>query len=307
MNTGKRIEGVLAPVITPFNADMSPNVEKYVAHCKWLLANGCDGLAVFGTNSEANSLSVEERMMLLEALVDGGIDPAVLMPGTGCCALTDTVKLTSHAVKLGVAGAMMLPPFYYKNPSDEGLFRSYAEVIEKVGDDRLRIYLYHIPPVAQVGISLNLIEMLLKAYPKQTAGIKDSSGDWNNTDAMLKAFKEDFDVFAGNELILLANMRGGGVGCITATGNINPGPIHHLWENWKSDEADSLQASVTDFRKAVQQFPMIPALKTTVAHFSGDPAWKTLRPPLMGLSAEQEAALIAELEKRGFNMPALAA
>lgn len=301
------MQGVLAPVITPFNNDLSPNPEKLLAHCKWLLAQNCNGLAIFGTNSEANSLSVDERIMLLDALVEGGIDPKVLLPGTGCCALSDSVRLTSHAVKLGCAGAMMLPPFYYKGVSDEGLFRNFAEIIQRVGDDRLRIYLYHIPPVAQVGITLNLIEMLLKAYPVATAGVKDSSGDWSNTEAMIKAFGKEFDVFSGNELTLLANMRAGGVGCITATGNINPAAIHDLWANWQTGEAEAMQASVTDFRMAVQQFPMIPSLKYTVAHFSGDTTWRNLRPPLVGLTAELESGLMAELEKRGFNMPALAA
>jgi 4-hydroxy-tetrahydrodipicolinate synthase len=158
-----------------------------VRQCKWLVANNV-GLAAFGTNSEANSLTVDERIELLEKLVEGGIDPARMMPGTGCCALGDSVRLTAHAVKLGCAGVLMLPPFYYKGVSDDGLFRNFAEVIERVGDARLQIYLYHIPPVSQVAISLPLIERLLKAYPENIAGVKDSSGDWKNTKAMLDAF-----------------------------------------------------------------------------------------------------------------------
>jgi 4-hydroxy-tetrahydrodipicolinate synthase len=169
-------KSVLSPVITPFNADLTPDPARFVRHCRWLLANDV-GLAVFGTNSEANSLSVAERMSLLDALVDAGLPPARMMPGTGCCALTDSVELTAHAVRQGCAGVLMLPPFYYKGVPDEGLYRNFAEVIERVGDRRLRIYLYHIPPVAQVGITLDLIERLLKAYPGTIAGIKDSSGD----------------------------------------------------------------------------------------------------------------------------------
>src|SRR5690606_611877 len=140
------MEGVLSPVVTPFAADLSPDAARFIAQCRWLLEQNV-GLAVFGTNSEANSLSVSERRFLLEALVDAGIDPARLMPGTGCCSLTDTVELTKDAVGKQVGGVLMLPPFYYKGVSDEGLFRSFAEVIERVGDSRLRIYLYHIPPV----------------------------------------------------------------------------------------------------------------------------------------------------------------
>ena len=191
--------------------------------CRWLLSQDV-GLAVFGTNSEANSLSTEEKVELLDRLVAGGIDPARLMPGTGCCALTDSVRLTAHAMKLGAGGVLMLPPFYYKGVSDDGLFRSFAEVIERVGDRRLRLYVYHIPPVSQVPITLGLIERLLKTYPGIVAGVKDSSGDWNNTKAMLDAFAAGgFDVFAGSETFLLANMRHGGAGCISATANVNPG------------------------------------------------------------------------------------
>src|SRR5512146_1777174 len=209
MNDPKRIKGVLAPVVTPFKADLSPDTERFTAQCKWLLSQNC-GLAVFGTNSEANSLSVNERIALLEALASAGLDTSRMMPGTGCCALTDSVRLTEQAVKLGCAGVLMLPPFYYKGVSDEGLYRNFAEIIERVGDKRLRIYLYHIPPVAVVGISPRLVERLLKTYPAAIAGMKDSSGDWNNTKMMLDAFaRSGFDVFAGSESFLLANMRNG--------------------------------------------------------------------------------------------------
>jgi len=183
----QRIRGVLSPVVTPFNRDLSPDPERFIAHCRWLITQSC-GLAVFGTNSEANSLSVNERIALLDALLAADVDPARMMPGTGCCALTDTVRLTEHAVKAGCAGVLMLPPFYYKDVSEDGLFRSFAEVVERVGDSRLRIYLYHIPPVAVVGITVKLVERLLKAYPTAIAGMKDSSGDWSNTESFLKAF-----------------------------------------------------------------------------------------------------------------------
>src|SRR5215470_17563521 len=145
MTETPRLQGVLAPVVTPFRADLSPDPERFIAHCRWLLSQHT-GLAVFGTNSEANSQSASERMELLEALIAAGLDPVRMMPGTGCCALSDTVRLTAHAVQLGCAGALMLPPFYYKGVSDDGLFRSFAEVIERVGEARLRVYLYHIPP-----------------------------------------------------------------------------------------------------------------------------------------------------------------
>jgi len=303
----RRIEGVLSPVVTPFGKDYAPDAARFVRHCRWLLKNGCAGLAVFGTNSEANSMSVSEKIRLLEALVKGGVSPSALMPGTGHSALTDSIEMTKAAVSLGCAGVLMLPPFYYKGVPDEGLYRNFAEVVERVGDDRLQLYLYHIPPVAQVGISLNLIERLLTKYPGIVAGVKDSSGDWNNTKAMLDAFsKRNFDVFAGSEVFLLDNMRGGGKGCITATGNINPGAIDNVFRNWRSPEADKLQAGITATRKIVQAQPMIPALKAAIAHWGNDPAWKTCRPPLVELEASQEETLIRELKANGFTMPGLA-
>jgi 4-hydroxy-tetrahydrodipicolinate synthase len=302
----KRIEGVLSPVITPFSKDYAPDAERFVRHCKWLLKSGCAGLAVFGTNSEANSLSVSEKRHLLEKLVDGGVPGSALMPGTGHCALSDSIELTRAAVEMGCAGVLMLPPFYYKGVSDEGLYRNFAEVIERVGDDRLQLYLYHIPPVAQVAITLPLIERLLSKYPGIVAGVKDSSGDWANTKAMLDNFaKGGFDVFAGSEVFLLDNMRNGGKGCITATGNINPGPIANVYKNWRSTEADKLQAGITATRKIVQKQPMIPALKSAVAHFGNDPQWRTCRPPLVELSSSQEESLITELRAAGFSMPGL--
>ena len=222
MTSTKRIKGVLSPVVTPFKADYSPDTARFVAHCQWLMSQNC-GLAVFGTNSEANSLAAEERMSLLDAVVAAGVDTSRMMPGTGCCSITETVKITSHAVKHGCAGALMLPPFYYKGVSEEGLYRHYSEVIQRVADDRLRIYLYHIPPVAVIGITPGLVERLLKAYPTAIAGMKDSSGDWNNTKIFLDGFaKSGFDVFVGSESFLLANMRNGGVGTISATANVNP-------------------------------------------------------------------------------------
>jgi 4-hydroxy-tetrahydrodipicolinate synthase len=252
----KRIEGVLAPVITPFRRDLAPDPDRFVKHCKWLMKSGCAGLAVFGTNSEANSMAVEEKLELLDALVKGGVPAAALMPGTGHCALTDSVKMTREAVRMGCGGVLMLPPFYYKGVSDEGLFRNFSEVIERTGDERLRLYLYHIPQVSNVPISLELIERLLTRYPGIVAGAKDSSGDWNNTKAMLDRFKErGFDVFPGSELFLLDGLRDGGKGCITATGNVNPGAINEVYKNWRSPEADKLQAGINVTRKIMQKVP----------------------------------------------------
>ena len=301
----ERIKGVLAPVLTPFKDGYLPDAERFVSHCRWLLANDVS-LAVFGTNSEANSLSENERVDLLERLVDAGVDPRRLMPGTGCCSLTETVRLTSHAVKLGCAGVLMLPPFYYKGVTDEGLYRSFAETIERVGDKRLRIYLYHIPPVSQVGISVSLIERLLKAYPETVAGIKDSSGDWNNTKAVLDQFsKTGFDVFAGSETFLLANMRNGGAGAISATANVNPAKIAALHREWTSPDADAKQGRLDNVRKIFAKYPMIAAMKRAVAHWKTDEDWPRVRPPLVEIAPRDATMLIEELKAAGFDMPGI--
>ena len=304
-NTEKRITGVLAPVVTPFKTDLSPDAERLVTHCRWLLSQDV-GLAVFGTNSEANSLAVDEKMELLDKLVGSGIDASRMMPGTGCCALTDSVRLTSHAMDLGCAGVLMLPPFYYKAVSDEGLYRSFAEVIERVGDSRLRVYLYNIPPVSQVAITIPLIERLLESYPGTVAGVKDSSGDWNHTKAYLDEFaRDDFDVFPGSESFLLQGLRHGGAGCISATANVNPGAIARLFATWQAADADAQQARLNEIRGIFARYPMIPALKAAIAHYSGDTLWGTVRPPLVELTREQKISLGEELDGAGFTIPGL--
>ncbi len=305
MQTPSRLAGVLSPVVTPFDRDLNPDGARLVRHCRWLLDNDV-GLAVFGTNSEANSMSVGEKIDLLAQLVDAGLPPARMMPGTGCCALPDTVELTRAAVAAGCAGVLMLPPFYYKNVSDAGLYRSYAEVIERVGDERLRIYLYHIPPIANVPITLTLIERLLRDYPGQIAGVKDSSGDWNNTSAMLERFQpEGFDVFCGSESFLLATLRAGGKGCITATANVSPAPIARLYRGYTADDADAQQAALDRIRGIFQNYVMIPGMKATIAHYSGDAEWARVRPPLDECAGAERERLLAALAEAGFEMAGL--
>ena len=331
----QRICGVLAPVVTPFDADLSPDPERLIAHCKWLVSQNC-GLAVFGTTSEANSISTQERIDLLDALVAAGVDPARMMPGTGCCSITETVMLTAHAVKHGCAGVLMLRPFYYKQVNEDGLYRYFSEVVERVDDARLRIYLYHIPPVAIVGITPKLVERLLKAYPETIAGMKDSSGDWKNSKTFLDAFAKGngpcgshFDIFVGSESFLLANMRNGGAGTISATANVNPAAIHKLYAEFKTEEPDrinriggklaasatepdleQLQAKLDVVREVFssRKFPsLIAALKQAIAIYRKDPEWARVRPPLVQLTESQARELEAELEGIGFSIKKLKA
>ncbi|MGW8313169.1 MAG: dihydrodipicolinate synthase family protein [Desulfuromonadales bacterium] len=307
MTKEQRIRGVLAPVVTPFTKDLVPDPQRFLAHCRWLLGQG-SGLAVFGTNSEANSMSLDERLVLLDILLDAGIDPVRIMPGTGSCALTDAVQLTERATRAGCAGVLMLPPFYYKKVSDEGLFRFFSETVERVGDARLRIYLYHIPPVTMVGISPALVERLLIRYPGVIAGMKDSSGDWTNTRTMLDNFASSgFDVFVGSENFLLANMRHGGVGCISATANVNPAAIDRLYRTWQEADADEQQQQLDAVRRVVERATLLPSLKAVLARYRSDPAWATVRPPLVELAEEQVQALHQGLDALDFAMPGLTA
>ncbi len=305
MNNAKLMSGVLSPVLTPFDEHLNPDAEMLIRQCRWLVRNNV-GLAVFGTNSEANSMSTAEKIFLLEKLVEAGLPVDRMMPGTGCCALPDTVELTKRAVDLGCAGVLMLPPFYYKGVSDDGLYRSYAEVIERVGDSRLHIYLYHIPPVAQVSISIPLIERLLRDYPGTVVGIKDSSGEWTNTKAMLELFKsEAFQIFPGSETYLLDGMRNGGAGCISATANVNPKAIAHLADTWQQNDADQQQERLNSVRSVFQRYTMIPAMKAAVAYHSGVSGWSRVRPPLTELDAEACNSLIEALDGAGFAMTGL--
>jgi 4-hydroxy-tetrahydrodipicolinate synthase len=265
---------------------------------------------------------MEERAMLLDELVAAGVDPSRMMPGTGCCSIMETVKLTKQAVGNGCAGVLMLPPFYYKDVDQEGLYRYFSEVVQRVGDARLKIYLYHIPPVAMVGITTGLVERLLAAYPNAIAGMKDSSGDWNNTKTFLDAFAarsagpastaraaRTFDVFVGSESFLLANMRNGGVGTISATANVNPAAIYELYKEWNTtddtDHADRQQSKLNVVRGVFssRKFPsMIAALKQAIAIYADDPAWAMVRPPLVELTPEQAKTLAADLKTIGFGM-----
>ncbi|MAF47980.1 MAG: dihydrodipicolinate synthase family protein [Rhodospirillaceae bacterium] len=304
MTAPDRISGVLTPVITPFGAGLAPDAGRLIRQCRWLLDQDV-GLAVFGTNSEANSLSTDEKLELIDKLIEAGISPERMMPGTGCCAITDTVRLTNHAVQAGCGGVLMLPPFYYKGVSDDGLFAAFSEAIERVGDDNLRVYLYQIPPISQVPLSVALIERLIKAYPETVVGIKDSSGDWSNTKSMLDAGWDDFRIFAGAESFLLANMRGGGAGCISATANVNAAAIHDLFQTWQDPDAEDKQAALDAVRERYMRVPMIPALKAAVAHFSGDPVWNAVRPPLMALNEAEKSVLLDGLAEIDFVIKGL--
>ncbi|HEY1799148.1 MAG TPA: dihydrodipicolinate synthase family protein [Stellaceae bacterium] len=303
MPSSQPFAGVLVPVLTPFTPAGEPDAGRFISFCRFLLGQGADGLAIFGTTSEANSMSGAERMGLLDKLVAAGIPAGKLMPGAGACSISEATTLIKHAVGHGVGGVLMLPPFYYKGMTDQGVYDFIAAVIDRVASPALRMYLYHIPPQTMIPFGVELVGRLIKAYPSTVVGLKDSSGDWSNTEALCKAYSaEGFAIFPGSEVFLLDGLRAGGVGCITASGNVNVPGIRKVYENWKTPQADQLQADITLVRKTIQAYPMVPALKRIVAHFHSDPDWAAVRPPMERLSDAQSKALLGDLAKIGYSL-----
>lgn len=304
----ERIKGVMAAGLTAFNDDQSIDVQGTLDHSKWLLANGCDGVLLFGTTGEANSLSLKERLDFLDVLGGSGLPMNRMMIGTGCCALPDTVELTKKTLEIGIESALMLPPFYYKNPSDDGLYAYFARVLEAVGDDRMKVYLYHFPQMSAVPFSHDLIGRFLKEFPGVFCGIKDSSGDFANMKAMAETF-EGFDVFAGTERYLLDTLKVGGVGTITATGNCTSSLCGAVYAAWKAGapDAEGLQEQLTAQRLALQNYPAAAGLKELLARESGKASWRNVRPPFLPLAKEKADALAADMAKVNWQLPALAA
>lgn len=300
----RSLSGIFAPVLTPFDAGLMPDRKAYAGFCRWLLGRGA-GLAIFGTNSEANSLSLPERLDLLEYLLAEGLPAARMMPGTGACALPDAVELCRAAAKAGCAAVLMLPPFYYKGVSDDGLFAFYAETIERTGDSALRICLYHIPRMSGVPISLGLIGRLIGRYPETVVGIKDSGGDMNHTRTMLESFP-GFRVFCGSESFLTETVKLGGAGCISASANVNPAAICTAYRQAAENGAAARQAALDTFRKTLENYPMIPALKQIVAEFGNYRSFARVRPPLVTLDEDRARELIGSLNAMGFSTPGLA-
>jgi 4-hydroxy-tetrahydrodipicolinate synthase len=286
--------GVLVPALTPFTADLAPDRAAFTASCSWLLEQGADGLAVFGTTSEANSLSLSERMSLLEHLVANKIPGRALMPGTGACSLPEAVQLTRGALDAGAGGVLVLPPFYYKNVPEDGVYAYYAEIIEQIGRGDLRLFLYHIPQMSGVSITPTLIARLRKAYGDVIAGLKDSSGVWDNVALLLREFP-DLAIFPASEKFLLNALGLGAAGCISATANFQVGNIRRLIDLPDGNDRSRLDADVGGIRSVFEQFTLVPALKAAAASLFGRDSWRIVRPPLTELSAEQRTKLLSAL------------
>ena len=285
------LKGLITPILTPFNDDLTIADDLLLAHAEWLLGEGGSaGLALFGTTGEALSVGIKERMASLDMLIAKGIDPKRLIVGTGLNNMHDTAELTRHACAHGCLGVMMLPPFYFKNASDDGLYRYYAEVIKRAGHADLKIYLYHIPQVAGVGLSLDLVVRLTADFT-EVVGIKDSSGDWQNTEKLLAI--EGLIVYPGAETPVIDAIKLGAPGCISATGNINStgiAEIIRLCHAGDYEGAEKNHIRTRAIRALFQDYAPIPAQKALLARWQ-DARYNNLRPPLLPLEADKASAL----------------
>ena len=295
MNTAR---GVFCAAATPLDENLNPDHARLAEHCGRLLDDGCHGIALLGSTGEANSLSSAERMAMLEAVVAGGIPADRLLPGTGVPAYTETAALTKHALSLGVTTVVMLPPFYYKGVTDQGLIDSYCRVIEAVADSRLRIVLYHIPPISQIAITNGVIEGLLARYPETIVGLKDSSGDLAHMKDLVTDFPQ-LSILAGADPFMLELLGLGGGGCITATSNVVAASLRLVYDHHadpaRRAEVEAAQKRIVAYRTASTKFPQIATVKTMVALRTGDDGWSRIRPPFIALSDEQKAELAATL------------
>jgi len=296
----KNAKGVYTATLTPLKEDLSFNPEMLVDHCHWLLASGADGIALLGTTGEANSFSMEEKKQIIDAVTAGGIPASQLMVGTGSCAYPETIELTSYALEKGINDILMLPPFYYKQVNDQGLYDYFDRVIDGISNEHLRIFLYHFPKMSGLDTSNALIEKLLHKYPNQIAGMKDSSGDLDHMQSICRHFP-DLSLFAGTERYLLPVLRAGGVGCISATANATIRKVAKVYQSWQTSEADSLQEALTAVRSAFEGLPFAAILKQYLAHYHNNKGWLPLRPPNSPVPEKAVNELVLELNRLGFE------
>jgi 4-hydroxy-tetrahydrodipicolinate synthase len=289
----------VAAIATPFHADLGIDFDRLIAHAKWLLDNGCDGLVLFGTTGEAASLTAAERKRTLDALVSAGIGPERIVVGTGCCAVADTVDLTRHANAAGTAGALIVPPFFYKNVSDDGIARTFGHIIAGCGALLPPLYLYNIPLGAGAGIGANLVARLIETHGSKIRGYKDSSGDWGNTQTVIARFPA-LEVYVGSETLLLRTLRAGGAGCISAGVNVQPRAVHKVADSWRSDKADSLQDAAAAVRTALEKSgPLVAAVKAALGRIHRHEGWTMTRPPLDPMAEAAADMLWSELREQG--------
>ena len=297
------LKGVWVPVLTPQNSDLLIDKNRFFHHLDWLFQHEINGVVLFGTNGEASSFSAQERMLLLEWVKKEGISNEKVIVGTGCSALTDTIALIEHAIRLGYFHHLVLPPFYYKNPTINGLVNNYSEIINRIDNKHLKIYLYNFPQLSGIQLGVDLVEVLSEKFPKNIVGYKDSSGDWDNTSQIMEKCPQ-ISMFPGSEIFLSKALEKGAAGVITGTGNVNPGMVKQTYEAFYNDKEKSiiLQKKIDAFRTAVQKYPLISALKGLIEYYRKDEGWQYLRPPLTALSKADLENLIQSIDPLEFSL-----
>ncbi len=301
----KAIRGIYAAAVSPFREDGSLDIPKLIAYCEHLISDGgCDGVAPTGTTGEGNSVAMRDRLALPEAFAKAGFDPARAIFGTGACATLDAVEMTKTAVASGFTNVLVLPPFYYKNPSDDGLYAYFSQLIEKVGDDRLRVYLYHFPQMSMTPIPVDVAVRLKKAFGPLVAGLKDSSGDMSQALSFAKAtggVDEDFDVYPSSESFLFEGLNGGCAGIISGSTNA----FANYVQAGRAAGPDSEEVELGKAARATaSKSPLMAAMKQMEAWRSGDDSWTRMAPPLTPLSEDQKANLKADVEALRTSVPA---
>jgi len=304
MSKAKR--GIYAAAVSPFNSDGTLNAPKLLAYCQHLMspAGGCDGVAPTGTTGEGNSIAMADRLALPGVFAEGGVDRDRVIFGTGASASGDCVALTQAAVDAGFMNVLVLPPFYYKNPSDDGLFAYYANLVEKIGTDDLRIYLYHFPQMSATPLSTDLVVRLRREFGAIIAGLKDSSGDFEQSRAFVTAtggVNEDFDVLPSSEAMLWDGLDIGTAGIISGSTNAFGAKAQAALQAPAGAQRDAAMAIVKAARTMAGKYPLMSAMKTIEAWRSGDDNWLRMAPPLLALSAAQRTGLRADLDALNAN------
>lgn len=291
-----RITGIMPAAITAFNADFSLNAQGTISFYRTMLDAGCDGVVSMGTTGEANSLSFRERCTMIDAVADSGFAGKVIA-GIGCCNLPEIAELGRISASAGLNALLIMPPFFYRGITDDGVFAAYAHVIEQLGPDPLPVYIYDFPKMTGIDIALETIARLRETFPGLIAGLKNSAGDFEEMKAQDAAF-DDFDVFAGSEEFLLPALQAGLAGSISAGFNAFAADGAALMGAWQSPEAEAMQMKITAKRHALAVYPLIPASKALIGE--ADSTYRAMRPPLMPLTPDQTAALklsLAELDQ----------
>lgn len=296
--------GVYAASLTPMTDRFEPDIGRLIAHSRWLLANGCDGLGILGTTGEANSLSLADRRRIIDATA-AALPKERLMPGIGSCSLVDAIKLARVALNAGVRNVLCLPPFYYKGVPDAGVEAFFASLIDRVGSPDLRLYLYNFPQLTGYAFPLAMVERLRTRFGAVVAGMKDSSGDFANMASFAKALP-GFRVFSGTEQYLLDMIEAGGVGCVSATANLTAPWCRKVIDAQGASRREA-QDHLTKLRLAIQAKPLIPGIKGLMARLTGDARWQAMCPPYVPLPAADIDGMAATLDALGLRDIRLAA